>query len=466
MSRILLIATNRATSPYVVYPLGMAVVAGALTAAGHEIEQFDLLATETEPPKIKQAKNEQTGTKAPNPHNPLTAIIKNFAPEFIGLSLRNIDNTDSFSGVAGWYLEAARQTVKEIRTLTAVPLIVGGPAFSLMPEAILDYLQADYGIIGEGEEALPRLIKQLNAGKTPPALHKGIRPLNGDEFASPRFHAEILDFYQSRSGMANLQSKRGCPHRCAYCTYPELEGRRFRHRPPAAVVDDLERLKKDHKIEKFFFVDSVFNDDEGHHLAIAEEILKRALKLQWSAFFRPRSLGLKELKLMQQAGLLALELGSDALTAKTLAGLSKGFTFDDICTTHENCLKLKLPTAHYLIFGGPDETPATLAEGLSHLDRLAGSVLFLFSGLRLLPGTRLYQRALQEKVITATTSLLRPTYYFSPEIDPESMNREIAQACRGHRERLFPPAEALERLKIMQRFGFKGLLWDQLLKHS
>ena len=285
-------------------------------------------------------------------------------------------------------------------------------------------------------------------------------------FAAPQFHPELLDFYQTRSGMANLQSKRGCPHHCSYCTYPELEGRTFRRRPAAAVVDDIERLKKDHKIDDLFFVDSVFNESGGHHLAIAEEILRRSIEIKWSAFFRPSGLDIKALKLMQRAGLFALELGSDALTEKTLKGLGKGFSFADILTTHENCRKLKLPAAHYIIFGGPEETSETLNYGIANLDKLEASVLFLFSGLRILPGTKLYQRALKEEVISPTTSLLRPTYYFSPEINPEIMNQQLAKACKGRRERLFPPSEALQRLQIMQRFGFKGLLWDQLIKPS
>ncbi len=454
MSRILLISTNRATAPYVVYPLGMAVIAGALNRAGHQVEQFDLLAAED---------NDKNPEKTES-HTSLEKTIHNFSPEFICLSLRNIDNTDSFSGIESWYLEEARQTVKSIRHLTSAPLIIGGPAFSLMPEAILDFLKTDYGVIGEGEEALPRLINELIAGKTPTRLVKGAQPLTGDEFASPQFHPQLLDFYQSRSGMANLQSKRGCPHRCSYCTYPELEGRTFRRRPAAAVVDDIERLIKEHQIETLFFVDSVFNESGGHHLAIAEEILHRSLKIKWSAFFRPADLDIKDLKLMQQAGLFALELGSDAVTDKTLKGLGKGFSFTDIQTTHENCLKLKLPAAHYVIFGGPDETPETLQEGLANLDYLNGGVLFAFSGLRILPGTKLYQRALKEEIISPTTSLLRPIYYFSPQIEPKAMNKAITKACQGHRQRLFPPTESLERLAIMQRFGFKGLLWDKLIK--
>ncbi|MCD6269926.1 MAG: lipid biosynthesis B12-binding/radical SAM protein [Deltaproteobacteria bacterium] len=447
MSRVLLISTNLATTPYVVYPLGMAVIARALNDSGHQVEQFDILAAENDTEILKK-------------------MIAGFNPDFICFSLRNIDNTDSLSGDAGWYLEQARATIAEIKTLNPAPTIIGGPAFSLMPEAILEYLEADYGVVGEGEEALPRLLDEIRSGKQPPAIAKGVKPLTGEQFATPQFHPDILNFYRNRSGIANLQSKRGCPHHCHYCTYPELEGHRFRRRPPATVVDDIEYLIETHNIDTLFFVDSVFNDNQGHHLAIAEEILNRNLKIRWSAFFRPAGLNLKDLKLLQRSGLFAVESGSDALTETTLKGLGKGFSLNDIFTTHKFCQELKLPIAHYLIFGGPLETPVTLAEGIRNLDKLDGGVLFLFSGLRILPGTNLYQRALQEGVITTETSLLRPTYYASPEIDSEIMNQKLTAACKGRRQRLFPPTDALERMQIMQRFGFKGILWDQLVQPS
>jgi len=445
MSRVLLISTNRATTPYVVYPLGVAVVAGALNKLGYQVEQLDMLATAENKDRLQQT-------------------ITQFNPNFICLSQRNIDNVDSISGDAGWFLDQSRSIVIDIRALTEVPLIIGGPAFSLMPEEILNYLQADYGVIGEGEEALPKLLDDISNHNPTEAIVRGKTPLTGDQFATPQFQPELLNFYQNRSGIANLQTKRGCPHHCSYCTYPQLEGHAFRHRNAAAVADDIEHLINTYNIETLFFVDSVFNDDQGHHLEIAEEILRRSLKIRWSAFFRPAGMSLNDLKLMQRSGLFAVESGSDALSVPTLKGLSKGFQLDDIFNTHNLCLELKLPIAHYLIFGGPNETPETLTEGLENLNRLDDGVIFLFSGLRILPGTRLYKTALKERILSAETSLLRPIYYFSPSIDSETMNQQILAACKGHRKRLFPPEDALQRMQIMQRFGFKGLLWDQLLQ--
>ena len=105
----------------------------------------------------------------------------------------------------------------------------------------------------------------------------------------------------------------------------------------------------------------------------------------------------------------------------------------------------------------------TLNEGLENLNRLEQCVMFAFSGIRILPDTEVHALAMRQGLLGETDSLLKPVYYFSPDIDPEAMNATIAAAFQGHRNRLFPPSEALLRLATMNRFGFRGLLWDKLI---
>ena len=116
-----------------------------------------------------------------------------------------------------------------IREETRAPVIVGGPAFSIMPEEILAYLGADHGIVGEGEAAVCELVARLAAGEPVAPLVRGEAPgLVGASMAVAALRPEWLGFYREQSGMVNLQTKRGCPYGCAYCTYPSLEGRSFR----------------------------------------------------------------------------------------------------------------------------------------------------------------------------------------------------------------------------------------------
>lgn len=443
MKRVLLLSTNITTEPYPVYPLGLAVIAAALVAAGHEVEQFDFLVS---------GESEKE----------LAARIAAFTPDYLCLSLRNLDNSDSLSHSA--YPAMAKRLVEVIRSNSSTPIIIGGPAFSIMPEELLAYTGADYGIVGEGERLLCELIQDLEEGKKPPRLWRSSVLLSGDQIGSTLYSQEMIDFYLARSGMINLQTKRGCPHGCIYCSYPALEGERYRCRDPRAVVDDLERIKAEHGVDNFFFTDSVFNDSAGHYLTVVEEILRRDLTLRWCCYLRPEGIGRAELALMKRAGLYAVEVGTDGASDTTLAALNKGFTFADALAVNRACVAERLPCAHFVMFGGPDETMATVAEGLENLQKLEHTVVFAFSGIRILPGTPLLARAIEDGLLAANDPLREPLYYQSPEVDVEVMNAAITAAFRNRRDRVFPPAEGQKRLAIMHRFGYRGLLWDTLIK--
>jgi len=89
--------------------------------------------------------------------------------------------------------------------------------------------------------------------------------------------------------------------------------------------------------------------------------------------------------------------------------------------------------------------------------------VFAFSGIRILPGTELHQRAIAELVVAADNSLLMPAYYFSPQIEVEKMNEMILKTFKQRREWIFPPSEGQKRLTVMRKFGYRGLLWDTLV---
>ena len=124
--RILMISSNIAMSPYPVYPLGVSMIARALTTAGHEVRQFDFLQQDKSVDAIAQE-------------------IKQFNPELIGISVRNIDNVNLMN--EQYYIEVVKNIVKKIREVSKSKVIMGGAGFSLMPGLILEETGADYGIV-------------------------------------------------------------------------------------------------------------------------------------------------------------------------------------------------------------------------------------------------------------------------------------------------------------------------------
>jgi lipid biosynthesis B12-binding/radical SAM protein len=435
MSRIFLISSNTIADPYPVYPLGMAVLTAALSSQGHTIHQFDYFAVAQSLERLR-------------------STLSRFNPDIVGLSLRNIDNVDSTSPDGGWSLELNRDLVRMIREMTDAPVVLGGPGFSIMPEAILDYIGADYGVAGEGESLFNRLIQHIHEGK---ALNRIIRKQK-DSFvdmntSQPLWEKELIHFYSGQGGILGLQTKRGCSFHCMYCTYPAIEGNDLRCMEAGKVADEVERLVKEFGIHSLYFTDSVFNDPHSNYLSLAEELILRELNITWSAFFRPHRISRDEIRLLKRSGLRMVELGTDAATDTTLTELNKGFHFERVIEFNQVCLQERVPCFHYVMFGCPGETDLTVKEALKNIESLNSSFVMVFSGIRIFPGTILHERSIGDGILAPQDSLLRPIYYFSPGIEKESMNETIRKAFGKRKDRIFPPSEGYMRLRALRLLG-------------
>ncbi|MDT8379911.1 MAG: lipid biosynthesis B12-binding/radical SAM protein [Desulfotignum sp.] len=449
MARVLLISANTTTNPMAVYPLGLALVDAALVRQGHRTEQFDLL--------FDREKG-QTG---------LESAIAGFMPDIVGISVRNIDNVDSISVHEHWYLGRIKELVSRIRKTCRVSVVLGGPAVSIMPGAILDYTGADHCIVGEGELAFNLLIEEIIKGGNPPAITGPLSPRMASwEFLAPRYKKELTEYYFDLSGMLNYQTKRGCPFGCNYCSYPLIEGKKFRYQNPEFVVENLKRLKTDFQIDSLFFTDSVFNDPAGRFLQVAEAMARAGLGIKWAAYFRPDQISQNDLALLKRSGLYAMEIGSDAACDQTLKGIGKTFGFDRVMEFNEAAVTADISCAHFFMFGGPGETPDTIDQGLSNIKRLRHTVVSVFSGIRIIPGTVLADIALSQGIISPEDDLIQPKFYIAPGIDKGKMNSKIEKSFSRRKDRFFPPENGVIRMKAIKAFGFKGLLWDMMLKTS
>ncbi|MFC1761997.1 lipid biosynthesis B12-binding/radical SAM protein [Planctomycetota bacterium] len=446
MSRVLLISTNTCVSPYSVYPLGMATVAGQLIQAGHTVQQFDW---------------QVAGQSA----DALLTILRASDPEVVAVSIRNMDQVDSLAQFEEtWELDDARTVIAEVREHTDVPVVIGGPAVSVMAEPIRDYVGADVAVIGEGEQALLAVVTAATAGQSLPPLWPVAKTmLCGAEQAAPAYEAELVTFYREAGGLIGVQTKRGCPYHCCYCTYPVLEGSQYRAREAEAVVADMERLWQDHGVDTVFFTDSVFNDVQGHYLRVAEALAKRALPVRWGAYLSPRGLSAEGVDLCRRGGLFAAELGTDATSDTTLKGMGKPFRWDEVHRCHDLLVQARVACGHFVIFGGPGETVDTLQEGLDNIAALTSGVVFGFSGIRVYPGTPLQKQAIAEGVIAATDDLFKPVYYTAPDLDKEWMDRTVTDAWAGRMDRVFPPQDGQRIVAMLRAQGMKGLLWDRLI---
>jgi lipid biosynthesis B12-binding/radical SAM protein len=441
--KILLISSNTEAVPYPVYPLGMSIIARVLTTAGHEVRQFDFL---------------QKGRSI----DALEQEIEVFKPELIGISIRNIDNVNLVH--ERYYIEPVKDIVKKIRKVSKAKVILGGAGFSILPELLLKETAADYGIIGEGEQLMVDFVNNAVTGIYPPKPLLGpIHSLSGSKISPAQYDEQLLKYYRHSGNIISIQTKRGCPHRCVYCSYPILEGHHIRKREIASVVDDMELLRDKYNAKYIFIVDSIFNDDEGAYRELISEMIRRGVTIPWTGFFKPKGLNDETVRLMKNTGLVTAEIGADAACDLTLKKMGKGFTFKDIIECNDMFYKYSISSSNSFMFGGPGETEETVLEGVENIKRLDKALNFVFMGIRILPHTPLAKRAVRENVISADSDLLKPVYYIAPSVDQQWLKNTLTAAFAHTRNCIFPPDAMDNVLMILHNMGYGGTLWESLM---
>jgi radical SAM superfamily enzyme YgiQ (UPF0313 family) len=261
--------------------------------------------------------------------------------------------------------------------------------------------------------------------------------------------------------MLNVQTQRGCAFRCCYCTYPVIEGRQNRRHDPEFVADEFERISRS-GARYVFIVDSVFNSSARHVNETCEALIRRGNKLPWGCFLRPQGLTAEQMKLLSRAGLAHIEFGSDSFCDDVLAAYHKDFTFEDILLSSNLARQEKLDFCHFLISGGPGETYESLERGFQNSQRLKSAVIMAVVGMRIYPGTALFERALAEAKIDPGMELLKPTYYLADELTSEGVFSRLQDFSRRSPNWIIgDPDPAYQNLvmRLRQR-GVAGPLWS------
>ena len=446
---ILLISPNTLTAPYPVYPIGLDYVAGSVDKR-HRVRIADLNCMGLDE---------------------LARLIADFQPRIIGISCRNIDNTDA--GDPQFFIRGYRQLVNWLRKQSRAILVCGGAGFTIMPERILAALEVDYGIIGEGERfgllveavadgqrptEIPGVIG-AGAGSAPPAPWPG-RQVRAFGAQFPHHH-----FYTDRGGMLNLQTKRGCSFSCIYCPYPHIEGKRHRLQAPDEVAATALQLQEA-GARYIFITDSAFNSDVRHSLAVARALKTAGLRIPWGGFFAPVKLPDDYFSIMADCGLQHVEFGTESLSPAMLKSYRKPFRPRDVLTAHQQARDAGIHTAHYFLLGGPGESRKTVRQSLDAIEELDRAALFFFIGIRIYPWTRLYEIACAEGKITAETDLLQPVFYEPDLIDFESIEALVAERAAGRRNWIVGSGgeQSAQTVEKLHERGFIGPLWEYLAR--
>jgi len=433
-ARVLLVSTNRERQPYPVVPNGLACVASALDGAGHRVRFLDLC-FESDP--VGAARR----------------AAREFKPDIMGVSVRNIDNSDAIA--LRHYTPEARSVLHALRQAAPVAkVIAGGAAFGVAPEALFRDLAVDYAVAGDGERASVALVDALSSGNSMEAMPGLVRDRNGTVVFTPPGEDADLDSlpppsldrwidlarYQRHGATIPIQTKRGCVYKCVYCTYRNVEGWGYRTRDPELVADDIEELKIKAGVHHFDFVDSTFNSPPGHAVQVCEAITQRKLGVQLDTTnFTPATASAELLAAMKAAGFRSLGITAESASDPVLERLEKGFDAAKVREVAERVERFGIKTLWIFLVGGPGETAETVEETLAFAAwRLRrGDAVYLTVGLRIYPGTTLHRIAIAEGVVPAGSTLLDPTFYFSSAIHFRATVERLKRFAANHPRFMF-----------------------------
>lgn len=389
-------------------PLGLAYVGAALEEAGYEVKIIDASPLGW---KIDQ----------------VVAVVKDFDPDYIGISA----STVSFNGIV--------KLAKLLKKSVLVPIIIGGPHVTALPDEAMSYNCFDVGVIGEGEETIVELLAAIDK-KTSLRRVKGVifRDKGKLVTTTPRPYIADLDKlpYPARHLMPSLATyhptpatykkfpvgtmitSRGCPNRCSFC-FRGVFGNRWRFHSPEKVVEEMELLVNKHKAAEIRIWDDTFNVDPKRVKEICRLIIKRGLKVSWTCLGRVNRVDVSMLRLMKKAGCWQISYGIESGSDEILKSINKGITKKMVQEAVNLTYKTGIKSLGFFILGLPGESAQTMEETIAFAKSLPLDAAN-FTIATPYPGTELWELAKKTgalKNISYDQLLvnLPETAYFIPE---------------------------------------------------
>lgn len=426
MKNVLLLHTDQYYLVRQVYPYGLDLVARHLRRNGYGAE----IAVPLLPDQDLEVN--------------LASLLARTKPCAIGLGLRNLDTAmacERFGDHEGpgfrtfFFPPGVRRMVEILKRLAPeTPLVLGGCGFTVAPAAVLEYLDLEFGIAGEGEEPLLRFLQAHPNRDALASVPNLAWRRDGRTTIAPRAAYDFTDRDETRDpGFAHafettgvpVRTRRGCNRACSYCVEPLIEGRTYRFRDPFAVVQEIQALAQGRqRVAKIFFADTEFNlPDLKHATELLQGILKAGLhdRFRFVTQCSPKPLDRDFAQLAAEAG-LSLIMSCESFDNQVLEANGMDYRSDDIVAALEICEEAGLDVTVNLIFGLPGETWGSVDRTVGEMLRLGqtGTRRFEYTvGGRIYPGTPLHRHAARPEAAPflhgpADPALLAPSFYCAP----------------------------------------------------
>jgi radical SAM superfamily enzyme YgiQ (UPF0313 family) len=291
-------------------------------------------------------------------------------------------------GITAFTASARRAyEIAAIYRQNGVPVVMGGIHCSMCPQEALQHV--DTVVIGEAENVWPRVIADFESGGLQFEYRGSWSDLAG--MPSPRrdlFHPDYM--------FASIQTSRGCPLDCEFCSVSAFNGQRYRRRPTGEVLAELETIPQ----KLLFFVDDNIigygKESRQAALELFKGMAERKLNKLW---FCQASINFADdeevLFWAGKAGCQMVFLGLESEEAEALEEIHKRLNLqrgvDSYTQAFERIHRAGIAVLGAFIIGMDGDTPLKLAHRIDYMIHSSVDVLQT-TFLTPLPGTRLFER--------------------------------------------------------------------------
>lgn len=331
-------------------------------------------------------------------------------------------------------MTGVRPLAEAIKRLGGVKTIIVGDHASALPERTLKEEPVDYVCDGEGPVTLIGLIngeplpnieglvwRDNGIVKNQRAKLLPIDDLHGDVWdmlPMDRYRAHTWQCLDGspRQPYASIYTTLGCPFKCSFCMINVFQhSNTYRRRTPAKVIDQVDKLYREHGVKTFKFADEMFVLDQKHYIPICEGLaaLPYAAELNIWAYARIDTVKPETLSLLRRAGIRWLALGIESGSAHVRDGAIKSLNDDDIRSVVKAIQGAGINVIGNFIFGLPDDTLDSMQQTLALSKSLDLEFANFYSAMAY-PGSKLFDRARPEDLPESWSGYSQHSYDTRP----------------------------------------------------
>ncbi len=272
--------------------------------------------------------------------------------------------------------------------------VFGGTHPTFFPEQTCSDPLVDFIVFGEGEQTLYELVKSLkNQEKHDKIEGLGYKdggivklnspsaPLDMNSLPIPTLEIANVESYILKNihgkvvRTLELNSSRGCPHRCAYCINTVVHKKKWRSKDPEKVLDEIEYYIEKFKVKHIHFLDENFFVNKKRVERIVEGIIERGVDITWQTnvrvdYFRPNYLASDLIEKIRASGCIQLNFGAESGSDLVLKKIKKDATVEQLLRAVRICRDNDIiPNCSFMI-GLPGETKEDMKKTIEVIKKI------------------------------------------------------------------------------------------------